>query len=41
MTASVTQVREPINLKGLGVAEPYRRFLGPMIEAYEAAKPVN
>ena len=40
-TASVTQVREPINLKGLGVADPYRRFLGPMIEAYEAAKPVN
>ena len=34
-TASVSQVREPINLKGIGVAEPYRRWLGPMIKAYE------
>ena len=36
-SASVSQVREPINLKGLGVAEPYRQWLGPMIEAYSAA----
>lgn len=35
-TASVSQVREPINLKGVGVAEPYRAWLGPMIEAYES-----
>lgn len=34
-TASVTQVREPINLKGLGVAAPYRQWLGPMIDAFE------
>jgi tetratricopeptide (TPR) repeat protein len=34
-SASVSQVREPINLKGLGVAEPYRDWLGPMIHAYE------
>jgi tetratricopeptide (TPR) repeat protein len=34
-SASVSQVREPINLKGLGVAEPYRDWLGPMIDAYE------
>ena len=36
-TASVSQVRQPINLKGLGVADPYRAWLGPMIEAYQAA----
>ena len=35
-TASVTQVREPINLKGIGVAEPYRQWLGPMVDAFEA-----
>lgn len=36
-SASVTQVREPINLKGLGVAEPYRPWLGPLIDAYQQA----
>lgn len=40
-TASVSQVREPINLKGLGVAEPYREWLGPMISAYEERRTVN
>ena len=34
-TASVSQVREPINLKGIGVAAPYRQWLGPMIDAFE------
>ena len=34
-TASVSQVREPINLKGLGVAQPYRQWLQPMIDAYQ------
>jgi hypothetical protein len=33
-TASVTQVREPINRKGIGAAEPYRAHLRPFIEAY-------
>ena len=33
-TASVTQVREPINRAGLDVAAPYRRRLSPMIDAY-------
>jgi tetratricopeptide (TPR) repeat protein len=31
-TASSEQVRAPINRKGIGSAEPYRRWLGPMIE---------
>ncbi len=35
-TASVSQVREPINLKGLGVAQPYRQWLQPMVDAYAA-----
>ncbi len=35
-TASVSQVREPINLKGLGVARPYRQWLQPMVDAYTA-----
>lgn len=35
-TASVTQVREPINYAGLDVASPYRRWLTPMTEAYAA-----
>jgi hypothetical protein len=35
-TASVRQVREPINRKGLGVAEPYRPWLGTMIDAYRS-----
>jgi tetratricopeptide (TPR) repeat protein len=34
MTSSVTQVREPINSKGVGSAEPYRQFLEPFIKAY-------
>ncbi|NNM77637.1 hypothetical protein HJG53_12025 [Sphingomonas sp. ID1715] len=33
-TASSLQVREPINRKGLNVAEPYRRHLQPFIDAY-------
>lgn len=33
-TASVMQVREPINRKGIGVAEPYRKFMQPFIDAY-------
>lgn len=33
-TASVTQVREPINRKGLGAAAPYRKFLQPFVDAY-------
>lgn len=37
LTASVSQVREPINRKGLGVAEPYRDWLGPMLDAYANA----
>lgn len=33
-TASMMQVRRPINREGIGSAEPYRRFLEPFIEAY-------
>lgn len=33
-TASVMQVRRPINRAGIGSAEPYRRYLQPFIEAY-------
>jgi len=33
-TASAAQVREPINRKGIGSAEPYREFLGSFIDAY-------
>ncbi|WP_082472665.1 tetratricopeptide repeat-containing sulfotransferase family protein [Sphingomonas sp. Leaf357] len=33
-TASSLQVRRPINRDGLGVAEPYREFLQPFIDAY-------
>lgn len=33
-TASALQVREPINTKGLAVAEPYRKFLQPFAEIY-------
>jgi tetratricopeptide (TPR) repeat protein len=36
-TASVSQVREPINLEGLGASDPYREWLGPMIDAYRGA----
>ena len=35
-TASVMQVREPINRRGLGSAERYRPYLKPFIDAYEA-----
>ena len=35
-TASALQVRRPINRSGLGVAEPYREFLQPFIDAYGA-----
>lgn len=34
MTSSVTQVRQPINRKGIGSAEPYRPYLEPFLEAY-------
>lgn len=37
LTASVSQVRKQINRRGIGVAEPYREWLGPMIEAYARA----
>lgn len=33
-TASVMQVRQPINRGAIGSAEPYREFLQPFIEAY-------
>lgn len=33
-TASTSQVREPINLKGIDVAGPYRQWLTPMVDAY-------
>lgn len=33
-TASGLQVRRPINRDGVGVAEPYRAFLAPFVEAY-------
>lgn len=36
-TASALQVRRPINRDGLGVAEPYREWLQPFIDAYGAA----
>lgn len=35
-TASAMQVRRPINRDGLGVAAPYRPWLGPFIDAYGA-----
>jgi tetratricopeptide (TPR) repeat protein len=31
-TASSEQVRQPLNRKGIGSADPYRQWLGPMIE---------
>lgn len=34
MTASMVQVRQPINRSAIGAAEPYRKFLQPFIEAY-------
>jgi tetratricopeptide (TPR) repeat protein len=33
-TASMLQVRRPINREGIGSAEPYRQFLEPFVEAY-------
>ena len=33
-TASVSQVRQPINRHGIGSAAPYRQFLEPFINAY-------
>ena len=33
-TASSLQVRRPINRDGLGVAEPYREWLQPFVDAY-------
>ncbi len=36
-TASALQVRRPLNRDGLGVAEPYRQWLGPFEHAYEKA----
>lgn len=36
-TASVSQVRQPINTSAIGAAEPYRRHLQPFIDAYRAA----
>lgn len=35
-TASMMQVRQPINRGAIGSAEPYREFLGPFIDAYYA-----
>lgn len=35
-TASALQVRRPINRDGLGVAEPYREYLQPFLDAYSA-----
>lgn len=35
-TASALQVREPINRRGIGAAEPYRPFLKRFIDAYGA-----
>jgi len=37
-TASALQVRRPINRSGIGVAEPYRDFLGPFVESYGAGR---
>lgn len=37
-TASVTQVRQPINTRAVGAATPYRKRLQPFVEAYESAR---
>jgi tetratricopeptide (TPR) repeat protein len=34
MTASALQVRKPINLDGLNVAQPYKKHLQPFVKAY-------
>ena len=33
-TASAIQVREPVNRKGIGIAQPYREQLQPFLDAY-------
>jgi tetratricopeptide (TPR) repeat protein len=35
-TASLAQVRRPINRSAIGAAEPYRAFLAPFVEAYRS-----
>lgn len=40
-TASTLQVRRPINRDGLGVAEPYRVWLQPFLEAYATPAPAG
>jgi len=35
-TASALQVRRPINRSGIGVADPYREYLQPFVDAYRA-----
>jgi hypothetical protein len=35
-TPSSEQVRRPLNREGIGSAEPYRQWLGPMIDELEA-----
>jgi len=35
-TASVTQVRRPISIKAVGSAEPYRRYMGEFIDAWQS-----
>jgi tetratricopeptide (TPR) repeat protein len=37
-TASSLQVRRPINRDGLGVAEPYRAFMQPFVDTFEALR---
>jgi hypothetical protein len=34
VTASVMQVRRPINASAVGAAEPYREYLQPFVDAY-------
>lgn len=34
VTSSVAQVRQPINTKGIGSADPYKQYLGAFIDAY-------
>ena len=33
-TASASQVREPINRKGIGSSAPYHQYMGPFLDAY-------
>jgi tetratricopeptide (TPR) repeat protein len=39
LTASALQVRKPVNLSGLGVAGPFRQWLGPFIQNYGVSCP--